>query len=250
MDVSLFKNRFKELATRSYQNNQYTYTDFLSISEIDMFYQVASEIDFVRYEISGGGGDNERQMIRFGDSELVGYEERFPIDIIKAEPLIAKFADDLTHRDFLGALMNLGIERDTIGDIFVNDKTGFIFCNSKLSEYIIEKLTKIKHTQIKCKIIVELPEIAKPKFEEVNLSVSSMRADIIIAKTYNLSRNQSLELFREKKVFVNSKNIENTSMILKEGDIVSLRGYGKFIYHGIHKVNKKGKFNIKVEKYV
>lgn len=250
MDDGIIRNRFKELANRSYHNNQYVYTDFLNTSEIDVFYQIASEIDFVSYEFFGGGENSERQMLRFGDRENIGYKEKFPIVIIKAEPLIAKFADDLSHRDFLGALMNLGIERDTIGDIIVNEKLGFIFCNSKLSEFIIENLTKIKHTQIKCNLIEELPEIARPKFEEINLSVSSMRADIIISKTYNLSRNQSLDLFREKKVFVNSKCTENTSMVLKEGDIVSLRGYGKFIYHGIHKINKKGKFNIKVEKYI
>lgn len=250
MDASLFKNRFKELATRSFQNNQYTYTDFLSLSEIDMFYQVSSELDFVSYEVFGGSVDNDRQMIKFGDVCLVGYQEVFPISILKAEPLISKFADELTHRDFLGALMNLGIERNTIGDILVSEKVGYIFCNSKLSDFILENLTKIKHTQIKCSLVKELPDLARPKFEEVNLSVSSMRVDIIVAKAYNLSRNQSLDLFREKKVFVNSKNVENTSMVLKEGDIVSLRGYGKFIYHGIHKVNKKGKFNIKVEKYI
>ena len=75
----------------------------------------------------GGAAGAERVMIRFGDEESLGYEQPFPIAIIKAEPVSPKFAEKLTHRDFLGAILNLGIERSTVGDIIVRESTAYFF---------------------------------------------------------------------------------------------------------------------------
>lgn len=237
------KNRFRELANRSFQENRYTYTGFLNQSELEEFFEIERELSFVPIKIF-------QNIVRFGGPETTGYTEDFPVKIIKAEPLIYKFADDLTHRDFLGALMSLGIERDVIGEILVKDKTGYVFCSEKIAAYIYENLTKIRHTQIKTTILNGLPEEIHPEMETFILTVSSLRLDVIIGKAYNLSRSQSLELFRTKKIFLNSKTKENPDIIVKENDIVSVRGYGKFIFKEVKGLNKKGKFNIVIEKYI
>lgn len=237
------KNRFRELANRSFHENRYTYTGFLNQSELEDFFEIERELKFVPYEMF-------QSMVRFGSPETTGYEEDFPIKIIKAEPVIYKFGDELTHRDFLGALMNLGIERDVVGEILVKDKTGYIFCTEKIADYISENLTKIKHTQIKTSILRELPEDLGPVMQELKFTVSSLRLDVIVGKAYNLSRSQSLELFRTKKIFVNSRNTENPDTNIKENDIISVRGYGKFIYKESKGLNKKGKIYIVVEKFI
>ena len=77
-------------------------------------YEIKKEISYVPFDVFGGTENCERLMIRFGSEELFGYEEPFPICCLLAEPLIEKFADNFTHRDFLGAIMNLGIERDVM----------------------------------------------------------------------------------------------------------------------------------------
>ena len=85
--------------------------------------------------------------------------------------------------------------------------------------------------------------------EEIAVLTASERIDSIVSKVYNVSRNQSVDLFRGKKVYVNSRLNENNSYILKNGDIISVRGYGKFIYQGVGYETKKGKLSVKLNVY-
>lgn len=236
--------RWEELADKSYYNNQYIFTGFLSMAQLDLFYTVMRQLGHKHFQVYGGRDGCERQMVRFGSPQEWGYEEEFPIECIQAEPLMAKFAEELTHRDFLGALMNLGIERTTIGDIYIKDKSGFIFCNSTIAPYILENLTQVRHTHMKCKICDNPLEYKEKEPEKTVLLVASPRTDAVVAKVYQLSRTQSIELFRSKKIFVNGRIYENNSGLLKEGDIISVRGFGKFIYYGIEDETKKGKYRI------
>ena len=242
-EEELVKSRFKDLANRSYINNIYVYTDFLNTLEMDMFFQVENELKFVPHEI-------QMNMIRFGNEETTGYDEKFPFVIIKTQPINKKFADELSHRDILGALMNLGIERNCIGEIKLDNNNAYIYVVNRISNYILDNLNKIKHTQIKTSILEELPKEIKPNLKEERFTVTSLRLDLIIAKAYNISRSQSLELFRTKKIYVNSRNSENNSLIINDGDIISVRGFGKFIFVKSLGVNKKRKTMIIIEKYI
>ena len=249
-EETLFKKRLMELANKSYTNSQYLFTGFLSMSEQDSFYQLEREMSYVPVTMFGGTKDCERVMLRFGSEELCGYEEAFPIACIEIAPLMEKFGEILSHRDYLGALMNLGIERSTLGDIIIIEKTAYLFCTEKMVTYIIDNLTQIRHTHVKCKITEQVPQSAITKIERKSCIVHSERADSIIAKLYNMSRSQGVELFRAKKVFINGRLNENNSGMLKLGDRVSVRGYGKFIYQGTAYETKKGKISVEVDVYV
>lgn len=246
----LFKKRLSELANKSYTNSQYLFTTFLSLSELDLYYQMEREISYVPVTLFGGTQDCERVMIRFGSEELCGYEEPFPISCIEIAPIIEKFGEQLSHRDYLGALMNLGIERSTLGDIIIIEKTAYLFCTEKMAPYIIDNLDQVRHTHVRCKIAENVPESTITKIERKNCLVSSVRADSVIAKLYNMSRSQGVELFRGKKVFINGRLNENNSVTLKTGDRVSVRGHGKFIYQGTAYETKKGKLSVEVDVYV
>lgn len=241
------QKRFAELAEQSYQNSTYYFTDFLSPSDAALVYTATEAADL---SVWGGAEGCERVMIRFGSPEDFGYEIPFPIQLLKIEPLIKKFSDELTHRDFLGALMNLGIERDTIGDIVVKERTGYVFVVERIGDYIRENLGQIKHTHVRCQVLEEMPEEVKPQLEPVELIVSSIRMDSILSKLYRLSRNQSLDLFRKKLVLVNGRIFENNSGSPKEGDVIAVRGHGKFVFRGVQQDTKKGKQKILVERYV
>ena len=84
----------------------------------------------------------------------------------------------------------------------------------------------------------------KKEIEEMTILSSSERIDGIIAKVYHLSRSQSIELFRGKKIYVNSRLCENNSYQMKDKDVVSVRGYGKFVYNGVNNLTKKGKLSV------
>ena len=248
-EIQQLKNRFRDLADKAFGQNIFTFTSFLGLSEQDAFWQMEPELRFVGYTLFGGSEDADRKMIRFGNVQELGYEVPFPITCIHIEPLIAKFADKLSHRDFLGALMNLGIERSTIGDIKVGEKEAYLFCQDTIVEYICQNLEQIKHTHVKCSITENYEEIPQEEPETKTIQVSSVRVDAVIAKVYNKSRGDCLELFRTGKVFINGRLCENNSRLLKAGETVNARGYGKFIYVGEPRETRKGKLSVEVEVY-
>ncbi len=192
----------------------------------------------------------ERQMLKFGSEEMFGYDEEFPISCVIIEPLLKKFAEKLGHRDYLGAIMNLGIERSVIGDIFVKDTTAYVFCVDRIAQYIADNLDKIRHTNVKCTIEKGNIEAVAPEKKAVSVVVSSERIDAVVAKLYNMSRSQSIEHFREKKVMVNGRVMENNSYSMKPADVISVRGYGKFIFTGVENETKKGRLKVQLMQYV
>ena len=248
-EIQQLKNRFRDLADRAYEQSMFTFTGFLGLSEQDAFWQMEQELRFAGYTIYGGSDTADRRMIRFGNVSELGYEVEFPIACIHIRPLIAKFADKLSHRDFLGALMNLGIERSTIGDIMVGDGEAFLFCQDTIVEYICQNLEQIKHTHVRCSVTEDYEEIPREEPELKAIQVSSARVDAVIAKVYNKSRGDCLELFRTKRVFINGRLCENNSRLLKQGETVNARGYGKFVYVGEPRETRKGKLSVEVAIY-
>ncbi len=244
------KQRFLDLANTCYQHGHYTFSHFLSPAEVDEFFQMKQEVSFVETTLYGGSELAERQILRFGSEEMFGYIEEFPIACIHCRPMAPKFAEKMGHRDVLGALMNLGIERDVLGDIWIQEKECYFFCLESMSEYICDNLTKVRHTNVSCRKIPELPEEFQPKRKHEEHIIASERCDALISKMYNLSRSKCIPLFQEKKVFVNSRVYENNSGVLKPGDVVSVRGYGKFQYNGVIRETKKGRLTVSVDKYV
>ncbi len=250
-DEQQLKNRIKDLADKAFRQNTYTFTGFLGLSEQDVFWKTESgrELAHIGYTLWGGYEGAERKVVRFGSEEDFGYEEDYPIVCLHVKPLLAKFADKLSHRDFLGALMNLGIERSTIGDIRVGDKEAYLFCLESVAEYICTTLDKVKHTNVKCQVVAELQDIPLEEPESREVLLPSLRLDACLAKVYNESRGDILDMFRAGKVYVNGRLCENNSKTLKEGDVVNLRGYGKFIFSGEKYETKKGKLSVEINIY-
>ena len=143
------KRRILDLANRCYQQNIYTFSGFLNAAEVSDVYTMERELDFVPWKLFGGTEGCERQMLRFGSEET--------ISCVVIRPSAPKFAEDLSHRDFLGALMNLGIERDVLGDIIVRDAAGYVFCEDTMAAYLAEHITQVRHTSMTTEITKECP---------------------------------------------------------------------------------------------
>mgnify|MGYP001525756782 FL=1 len=158
-EIQQLKNRIRELADKSYNQNQYTFTGFLGLAEQDALWQVEREVKFAGITLYGGREEAERKLLRFGSEAELGYEQPFPICCIRIRPLSAKFADKLSHRDYLGALMNLGIERSTIGDILPGEGEAFLFCLDTIAEFICDNLEQIRHTHVKCEVVDAAAEV-------------------------------------------------------------------------------------------
>lgn len=245
----LVVKRLAELAFSSFHKGLPSYSDFLNLNEINLFYGMTKDLPNINYKVWGGYPTAERSMICFYD-ETCFPNPPYDISCIQIKPLNDKFSDSLTHRDFLGAILNLGIDRSKIGDIIIKNNTGFLFCKNQITAFIIDQLYQIKHTHIICEETVLMETDITPNFKEITGTISSVRLDAILSVAFNTSRSSLTSLIKSGKVYVNSKLVESNSYVLKEDDIVSVRGLGKFIYKGITNQSKKGRYYTTIQKYI
>lgn len=262
-DDKLLLGRIKDLARRADENNYVTHTDFLSRSELhDVLALCAAEgmitgenrINGVEYCIYGGVEDPDRGVICLLPSyldacEFLAQDEGLGdiVSCILIEPANRKFADELTHRDYLGSLMNLGIERNRIGDIRSDDSRGFVFVMSEVAGLICDELCRIRHTTVKCSIVPASACDIVPKFKEIEGTVSSERIDAILALVFRLSRNKAQDLIASESVIIDGKTITSPAVTLKQGMRVSVRGHGKFEYDELQGSTRKGRLSVKIK---
>lgn len=249
MDEHAEKNlkRFGELAERARRSGIFTYSSFHSMETASLAYRVAAESEVTLW---GGADCCERVVARFGNPSELAYDEDFPIRIICVKPKQEKFADALTHRDFLGAILNLGIERDVVGDILIAGNTAYLFVLEELADFVCLELERVRHTAVRCEPVTEVPAGCLPKLQEETVTVASPRLDAILAKAYHLSRGEAKSLFEAEKVTVNGRICTNPETVLKENSKVSVRGHGKFEYRGEERATRKGKTGITIWRYV
>lgn len=250
-EEQLLVSRFRDLAHMADSRGIVLFSDFLNLHEQNLFYQIKNELPDVKYLSYGGYGDAERKILCFCGDFSVDNENgiEFPIACLHITPKNPKFSDKLTHRDILGAVLNLGIERCKTGDIIVDNNEAYIFCCSSICDFIISQLERVKHTMVGVSIIDIRDFKYEPKLRPVTGTVSSVRLDSVLSVAFNGSRSSLSGLIAGGKVFVNGKNVLSNSYNLKENDIVSVRGYGRFIFAGTMNQTKKGRYLVKVLVY-
>lgn len=249
-DELLLEKRLGELADRAYNSGIYTSSEFLTIAQQDTLARVMSHRAHIPCELFGGHPASERRIAYFGSEELCGYEQTPPVRCVCARAKSAKFAGELSHRDYLGALMGLGIRRETVGDIFIEEKSAYIFCLDTIAQYIADNLLEAGRTTLVRSVCDGFPEGLTVRTQPVSVNVASERIDAVIGAVLNISRTAASSLLAAKRVYVNSRQCLSGSHTLKDGDIVSVRGSGRFKYLGPVKETKKGRLFIAAEKYI
>ena len=247
-EQDLCQKRLLDLSRQADRKGIVLFSDFLNLNELNIYHQ-SEKLFATRTECFGGIPCAERQMIAFLPDALY-YDYEYPIQIIEVTPSSKRFAEDLTHRDYLGALMNLGIERSKVGDIIVEDQKGLIFVKEELAKYIADNLTVVRHTNVNTSIGKGVKVDYEPRFEELKGTVSSIRLDSVLALAYPLSRSKITAQIEAGKVFVNGKLITSNGYRLKDNDIISVRKMGRIAYDGILSETKKGRYLISVRKYI
>ena len=250
MKDDFFRRRLADLAAQSDRMCRFTFTDFLTEAEYSEFLAVRSMLPPCGFTAWGGRDDADRVMLRFGDPDQLGYEEPFPIDCVHIAPVMDKFADNLTHRDFLGALMHLGISRGELGDILVDEKSAYLLCKNTMSDYICREISRVRNTTVRCTVCAQLPALAAARTEIVTVQAASPRIDAVIAKVFHISRGDCLMLFRAGKVSLDGAVTERSSDLLRPGEKASVRGFGKFRYLGEDGKTRKGNLILRTEKFV
>ena len=239
-----FEKRILELSSRADSRGFYTFTDFLNPTEQSALLNMRLPVPVTLY---GGAEQCERRMARFGD---FGFVQDFPLTVVKITTTGKKFATRLTHRDYLGAMLNLGIDRSKVGDIFTDGAEAYVALHEALAPFITQNLNKVGGNSVEAVTVEAVPKGFLPKTEEVRLPVASVRLDAVVCKIYNLSRESGAELVRRGLVSVNGRTTESGGYALKEGEVIAVRGYGKFKFVSECGASAKGKPYVLIEKYV
>jgi len=244
----MFKKRLIELSNYAYSHNRIVFSDFMNLNELNILYTIPKNLFSAGYETYGGYELSERQMAAFLP-DAFSYDYRYPVKVIKISPANRKFAESLSHRDYLGALMNLGIDRCKLGDILVDEDSALLFAAEGIAGYIAENLSQVRHTIVTTEIKDTADISYTPRYETVKGTVSSIRLDTVLAAAYPLSRSKLSVFIESGKVFINGKLITGNGHSVKEGDVISVRGLGRIVYEGIISETKKGRYLISLRKY-
>ena len=245
----MLQKRLIELSKIAYQKGIVTYSDFLNLNELNILHSIPKTELFCNYETFGGYEFSERQMVAFlPDAHC--YEQEYPICYLKIKPIQKKFTETLSHRDFMGALLNLGIERCKMGDILVEDNEAIIFLQRTLEGFISSELTRVKHTTVIVEAIRRENFSYVPNVKEIQGTVSSLRLDSLLALAFSSSRSKLVSFIEGGRVFVNGKLVVSNGYQIKENDIISARGLGRFQYKETLAQTKKGRYLVMIHLYV
>ena len=170
------RQRILDLANLADRRGIITYTDFMNLNELNIFHSTVGKIPFVRWKLFGGYAKAERQLaafipdalyLRCGKKELDPALIRYPFKALQVLPLNRKFSEDLTHRDYLGSILNLGIDRSKTGDILIENNTAILFAHDDIVSFLCSELTRIRHTSVKTEELPSFDIQYTPKYEEL-----------------------------------------------------------------------------------
>ena len=242
MDTDILRARFFELITKCEKLGKPCFLGFLSEEEAAFLNSLQKkEVMFF-----GGSVNAERVFLGAFPENIPKSEKAFPI---KALALNYRKQKNLTHRDFLGSVLALGIKREAVGDILIEDGRAVLFVSSAVAPLILSELKTVGREGVTVTEGADerLPEAERR--EQAVFTVSSLRLDCVIAAVFSLSRNSATEFIQQKLVRVNSIVAEKPTKQIFEGDKISLRGKGKFTLKLLNGETKKGRLKIIVEKY-
>jgi len=245
-DDKTFMSLMCDKADRSVRTKTAVYTKFLAPRELNLISErFESFVNVTKY---GGYEESERNIVCFTDYDDFYGDIDFPIDVLK---IVATNKKVYSHRDYLGSVLALGIKRELIGDIVINDECAYVFCHNEISDYIIYNLEKIANARVvinKC----EFGEIDIPKkqFKERADTVTSLRLDCVVSALANMSRAVSADAVKKGLVSLNYDTNCQVSASVSDGDVISVRGYGKFIIRTDGTLTKKGRYHIQILQYI
>lgn len=240
----------------SRSKNRIEYTDFLDVYQKHLLEKILKQEKIDNYVISGGTEETERNIIVFYPEKLKvvvnqNYKKVLPIVCIRIE-LPKEMQSKYSHRDYLGGLIKLGIKREKIGDIFVFENGADILILDELLKFIlsnISSLTRFSKSKIEKIDIKEIREKQVNK-QEQRIIVSSMRLDCVISELLKTSRGKAEEIIKEQRVFVNFENIDKLTKQIKENDLITIRGKGRFEIDRIEGTTRNERIKLVVNQYV
>ena len=197
-------------------------TSFLNPHQQDIVSSLIGKHQGVSVMFDGGFDNAEMKRAIIYPSGFEISHEDFEIAVLSVR-YPGKFVN-ISHRDVLGALMNLGLKRELYGDIIINEDYAYFACVSLIKERLERK----------------------QDYKIVQMSVASFRLDLIISEAFRISRSEASKFINGNFVKVNYKEVVQTNYLCHNMDIISLRRYGRIKLIDLNKINRKQKHVIEV----
>lgn len=235
------------------KQNKIQYTDFLSPIELQILKKVLNSIKYQNYIIYGVTSNSQRNIIILFPSKLeeVFSNNNFDFNSICNTIRITNVNENMEHKRYLGGLVKLGVKREKIGDIIVHEDGADIIVLKEVTKFLIsnlQQLTRFKSAEIEVIDVSETLE-KEQEFEEMKIISSSLRLDNIVSELAKTSRSKAVQILEEERVFINYENVNKSTKIIKQNDIITIRGIGKFIVDEIAGNTRSGRFIIIIKKY-
>lgn len=258
-DNSVLLSHIFDLKEKAASQSIVVNTNFLSVDEIsELIKNNRTDCEYTDTFFFGGYPEAERKVAVFiprfygvTADELgtfLNENDLNPVSILRITK--DKFSL-LSHRDYLGAVMGLGIKREMIGDITVNTDGCIMLCLKSISKYILENLKQAGRGQLTVEeCTYENISFSEDNTETVFLSVASLRLDCVIAATFRLSRSAAVQAINQGLVYINSEQTFKIDRTVDIGDKVVLRGKGKAVLEEVTGTSKKGRIHINVKRYL
>lgn len=195
----------------------------------------------------GGFSNASRKFLCIMPEWLNEEDVEFPISMLEFD---FRKGNQLSHRDFLGAVMALGVKKETVGDIIVNDGKAFMFVTENMSEYIKTQISKVGSEGVAVDISDNNQFDYTPKMQNCVATVASMRLDCVVSAICNCSRKAAVELIESGLVVVNSTLVEKPTFLVKNDSVLSVRKHGKFVIIDCTSITKKQRVVLEYKKYL
>ncbi len=243
MDIKLLVARINDLKQISQKSNSPKFIGFLNAEETTAAAKQFNQAE--KYAFFGGYDNAERVML--GVLPEWCDDPAFPITAVT---FTFRPCDKLSHRDFLGALMALGIARETVGDILIKDGKAVVFVSSDISKFVLTQIDKVGNVGVTLSEGCDSPLPEMGKKLECSVTVASVRLDCVVAAICNMSRTQASEKIADGLVMINSVCVTKPTLSIRAYDKITIRQKGKYDIVSCDEVSKKGRIILKYNKYV
>lgn len=233
--------RVLDLTEKVLVNHEIGLTDFYDPHLLSLAGDILRGFPKLRFEFSGGYEEAERKRILLCQDYYEPVFADFNLGCVKIEA--TRDFERLNHRDFLGAILGMGLRREKVGDIIVGGDAAYCITTGELADYLNRNLTQVGQVAVRTSLLPNLEDGLSTwvKYKEIRTTVASLRLDSVSSHGFNVSRSQAGQDIKGGKVKLNWKETSDPGKEIKEGDVISYRGYGRVIVHKLIGNTKKGR---------
>ena len=255
MEENLCLAQVSDKIENSKKKNRIENTDFLDMYQLSLVRSYIKKNNINNYILYGGYEEAERKILvaypENEDEELLKKKCSELVKIVRVE-LPEEEKGKYSHRNYLGGIIKLGFKREKVGDIVVSPIGADIIVVKDFAEILKKELPSLTRFQNSKISVVSINELRKQeiKVEDVKIIVPSLRLDTVVSDLARTSRNKAVQIIKQERVFVNGQNETKVSKQLKQEDILTIRGKGRFIIKEVTATTRSGRQVIRIEKYV